>query len=166
MELFNSLGIDVGYVVIGIVALGLFELILIIVLFAKNSRLNKKYNTFMTGAEGSSLEKIVLQKFERLEQIEIEEIKIQNSIAKIENTLLGTYQKIGIVKYDAFKELGGQLSFALALLDKENNGFLLNAMHSTREGCYTYVKEIIHGEASVILSEEEKEALDKAINSK
>lgn len=60
--------------------------------------------------------------------------------------------------------MGGKLSFALALLDNRNNGFLINAMHS-REGCYTYVKEIINGESYINLGEEEKKALNKAINS-
>ena len=59
--------------------------------------------------------------------------------------------------------MGGKLSFALALLNKENTGFVINAMHS-REGCYTYIKEIIRGESYILLGEEEKEAVDKAIN--
>ena len=58
--------------------------------------------------------------------------------------------------------MGGKLSFAVALLDKNNNGWIMNAMHS-REGCYTYIKEIIKGESYVELAEEEAEALDKAI---
>ena len=73
-----------------------------------------------------------------------------------------SYQKVGIVKYDAFNEMGGKLSFALAMLDNNNTGWILNAMHS-REGCYTYVKEIVKGESYVELAEEEAEALDKAI---
>ena len=73
-------------------------------------------------------------------------------------------QKCGIVKYDAFNEMGGKLSFALALLDSDNTGWIMNAMHS-REGCYTYVKEILKGESYVELSEEEAEALDRAIYS-
>ena len=67
---------------------------------------------------------------------------------------------IGLVKYDAFNEMGGKLSFSLALLNETNNGFVMNAVHS-REGCYTYVKEIIDGNAIIMLSEEEKEALDQ-----
>ena len=47
-----------------------------------------------------------------------------------------TYQKMGLIKYDAFNEMGGKLSFSLAMLDVRNNGFIINAMH-TREGCYT-----------------------------
>ena len=72
------------------------------------------------------------------------------------------FRKTGIVKYDAFNEMGGKLSFAVAILDSNNNGWILNAMHS-REGCYTYIKEIIKGESYIELAEEEAEALDKAI---
>ena len=68
-----------------------------------------------------------------------------------------------MVKYDAFQEMGGKLSFSLALLNKANDGFIINAMHS-REGCYTYIKEIIDGNSVIALAEEEKEALDMAIN--
>ena len=64
---------------------------------------------------------------------------------------------------DAFKEMGGKLSFSLCLLDDENNGFILTSMH-TREGCYTYVKEIIKGESFVVLAAEERRALEEAKN--
>ena len=66
--------------------------------------------------------------------------------------------------YDAFKEMGGNLSFALCLLDDNNNGFILNTMHG-RESSYTYIKEIENGTAYSTLGEEEKQALQKAISS-
>ena len=69
------------------------------------------------------------------------------------------------MKYDAFSEVGGKLSFVLALLDKNNDGFILNSVHSSREGCYTYLKEIIKGESFFELSKEKKQALNRAINS-
>ncbi|MNO05896.1 hypothetical protein D3C81_2274570 [compost metagenome] len=62
--------------------------------------------------------------------------------------------------------MGGKLSFALSILNEENDGFILNSMHSTREGCYTYVKEIIKGESYVVLSTEEKLALEEAKKSR
>ena len=74
-----------------------------------------------------------------------------------------TYQKVGIVKYDAFKEIGGTLSFVLTLLTKDNDGFIMNSMHSNSEGCYTYIKEVIKGESYIELSEEERDCLEKAI---
>ena len=85
-------------------------------------------------------------------------------IRKIKEVQNLTLNKVAIVKYDAFKEMGGKLSFALAMLDKENNGFVMNAIHSS-DGCYTYVKEIVKGESYVVLGEEEKEALRQAVNS-
>ena len=72
------------------------------------------------------------------------------------------YQKVGIVKYDAFHEMGGNLSFALTMLDENDNGWIFNAMHS-REGCYTYIKEVVKGESYIELSEEERQCLEKAI---
>ena len=75
-----------------------------------------------------------------------------------------TYQKMGLIKYDAFHEMGGKLSFSLAMLDVRNNGFIINAMH-TREGCYTYIKEIVDGNSIIVLSEEEQEALKRAMES-
>ena len=58
--------------------------------------------------------------------------------------------------------MGGQLSFSLALLDENDNGFILNSVHST-EGCYSYTKEVKNGQCSISLGEEEKQALDMAM---
>ena len=76
--------------------------------------------------------------------------------------MLSNYQKVGILKYDAFQEMGGKLSFAITLLDGNNSGYIINSMHS-REGCYTYIKEIVEGNSIIVLAEEEKEALNMAI---
>ena len=74
-----------------------------------------------------------------------------------------TYQKMGLVKYDAFHQMGGKLSFSLALLNENNDGFIINSVHST-EGCYSYTKEIEAGICSITLGKEESEALAQAIN--
>ena len=116
----------------------------------------------MKGKDGKTLEESFREHFSEIEAI----LKItkQNrlDIREINKRMEGYYQKFGIVKYDAFNEMGGKLSFAIAILDGNNSGWILNAMHS-REGCYTYVKEILKGESFVELAEEEAEALDKAI---
>lgn len=163
----NILGIDIGHDVLIYIVLGLaiFSLILFIfsmVALAKIRKLNKKYNAFMAGADGKTLESQFATKFAEVDQLKLENKKVIKRIEKITENLLITYQKIGIVKYDAFKEMGGKLSFAMALLNDNNDGFIINSMHSSREGCYTYVKEIIKGEAFVVLAEEEKLALEEA----
>ena len=70
---------------------------------------------------------------------------------------------MGLIKYDAFHEMGGKLSFALAMLDGNNTGFVINSMHS-REGCYTYIKEIIDGKSYIPLGAEEQKALNQAMD--
>lgn len=117
---------------------------------------------FMEGKNGENLEKGFFEKFRRLEEVETIARKNESDISVIKKKLQKNYQKVGIVKYDAFQETGGNLSFALTMLDDQNNGWILNAMH-TREGCYTYIKEIVRGESYVELGEEEEESLERAI---
>lgn len=162
MQLFNEFGIDLGYVVIGMAGVMLIMFIMLIVTMAKNSSLKKKYKIFMDGENGKNLEKAILDKFAAIDSLEENVDEIYKNIKAINSQLVTAYQKIGLVKYDAFKEIGGKLSFVLVLLTAENNGFILNSMHSTKEGCYTYAKEVVNGEAFVILSEEEQQALDEA----
>ena len=163
-KILAKLGIDPAFIV-------LFMLILIVVLFVlyvnvslKYDRLKNSYASFMRGKDGKNLEESILTKFSELDGIA--KIIKQNraDVKEMYRRTEHCIQKCGIVKYDAFNEMGGKLSFALALLDSDNTGWIMNAMHS-REGCYTYVKEILKGESYVELSEEEAEALDRAIYS-
>lgn len=165
MNLFDTIGIDGSFVVIGLAAFSVLLLILILVLFHKNSRLTKRYEKFMQGEEAVSLEKAFGKKFGQVDALIEKTKQIDSRLEKIDETLLYAYQKVGVVRYDAF-QMGGKLSFALAMLNEKNDGFIINSMHSTGEGCYTYVKEIIKGESFVILAEEEKEALEIALNSR
>lgn len=162
MKLFEQYNIDIGYVVMGMAGVILIMLILLIVTMAKNASMRKKYKIFMNGENGKNMEKAILEKFAAIDFLEENVDRIYKQIKAISDQLTTAYQKIGLVKYDAFKEIGGKLSFVLVLLTEDNNGFILNSMHSTKEGCYTYAKEVVNGEAFVILSEEEQQALEEA----
>lgn len=153
------------YILLGLAAAVLLLLVYIIILSVKHAKLNKKYKKFMTGASGENLESQVIARFADIDNLKEDTKKINDELAKVKENLMITYQKVGVVKYDAFREMGGKLSFVLALLDKNNNGVLLNSVHSSREGCYTYLKEIIKGESFLELSEDERKALDQALNS-
>lgn len=156
----------IDFIVIGFAAILLIMFVCLIILFVKSSKLKKRYKKFMDGADGKSLEVQFENKFNQLKELKDQSSVQAEQIKKIFENLAITYQKIGIVKYDAFQEMGGKLSFTLAILNDENDGFVLNSMHSTREGCYTYVKEIIKGESFVVLSSEEKLALEEAKKTK
>lgn len=162
MLLSNYINDYLDYILIGMTAIILIMLICLIALFIKSHNLKKRYRKFMDGADGKSLESQFVSKFNQLDDLRKESKEHEQQIKKVFDNLLITYQKIGIVKYDAFQEMGGKLSFVLAILNDENDGLLLNSMHSTREGCYTYIKEIIKGESFVVLSNEEKLALEEA----
>jgi len=166
MELFDRLGIDGSYIVLGVTVALLLIFIIQIIILVKQSKLKKKYNTFMEGSDGKTLESTILNRFREVDKLKEDTKSMKDSIHRITENLLNAYQKCSIVKYDAFKEMGGKLSFSLCLLDDNNNGFIITSMHSSREGCYTYVKEVIKGESFVLLSEEEKQVLSEAKNKK
>jgi len=162
-EIFNYIGIDMGWVLIGMIAVCLLLLILIIVLFVKNHNLKKKYQSFMAGEDGRSLEKVITERFKEIDDL-TSHIKIVDSrLNKIDGILLHTYKKMALHKYDAFQEMGGGLSFVLVMLTASNDGFIINVMHSTREGCYIYAKNVEKGKCDIELSQEEKSTLEEAM---
>ena len=163
-SIFDAIGIDPGIIIIFVLGVLLIGLIYMIKISMKMSRFMKKYKMFMRGMDGASLERAFAARFNQMDILEENSRNHMEEIRKIKEVQNITLNKVAIVKYDAFKEMGGKLSFALAMLDKENNGFVMNAIHSS-DGCYTYVKEIVKGESYVVLGEEEKEALRQAVNS-
>lgn len=127
----------------------------------KLKKLTRKYEQFMKGKDGASLEKTILSRFEQVDSLWDQTRKNEKTLHAVQKNLLKTYQKQGLLRYDAYDGMGGLLSFVLVMLDKQDNGYIINAVHN-REGCYTYMKEIIAGEATMELSEEELKALEQA----
>lgn len=148
--------------VISLAVLCAVTITLLIITLCKLKKLRRRVDTLTRGKDTESMEDIILNFFERIEDLENEEKNTKNDIKDIKNNLKVTYQKTGLVKYDAFREMSGALSYSLALLDKENNGVLISSMYS-REGCYSYAKDIVNGESKLNLSEEEAEALKQAV---
>ncbi len=155
-------GISTDYVVLGLAALVLIMMILLIVFIVQMSKLKKRYKIFMQGSNAKSLEDTLLYRLEQVDELIEANASNERNIDAIFKNMKSCFQKIGLVKYDAFNEMGGKLSFSLCLLDEKNSGFIINAMHS-REGCYTYVKEIIDGNSIIQLAEEEEQALEQAL---
>ena len=152
----------IGYLVIVLLILQVIFIGIVINLQMKYKHMQEKYQIFMRGKDGRSLERGFLEQFKTVEKLE--RIAKQNTrdIDMICKKMRSHYQKVGIVRYDAFQEMGGDLSFVLTMLDENNSGWILNAIHS-REGCYTYIKEIIKGECDMELGREERESLKKAM---
>lgn len=161
--IFDSLGIDPGVIIIILLLLVIILLVNVISSSTRLSRLERKYKMFMKGSDAQSLEKVFVRKFAQIDRLYEAKEDHEHDINFIKKNFNMIFSKYGVEKYDAFDDVGGKLSFALALLDKENSGLILNAVHS-RDNCFLYLKEIVKGESYVMLSQEEVEALRKAVN--
>ena len=136
-----------------LIAFDAIMLILVLFLLSKYTKVKRSYDFFMRGKDAESMEDMI---FDLEDQINKEAIRVLNKNQR------ASYQKVGIVRYNAFKDMGGKMSFALALLDYTNSGFILNTVHS-REGCYLYIKTVDCGQTEVLLGAEEKDALERAL---
>ena len=152
----------VFYITIALSVVCIILAVILIITLCKLKTLRRRVDALTRGKDAESLEDIMVNFFERIESLEEGEEITRAALKAIKDNLRITYQKTGLVKYDAFREMSGALSYSLALLDKENNGILISSMYS-REGCYTYAKEIENGESKINLSEEEAEALKQAV---
>ena len=161
-KILEAVGIDPGILITAMFMLIVILFLMVIHASMKYSRLKNSYNSFMRGKDARSLEESILDKFEELDELMTLTMKNRADIRKINEEMLSKFQKVGILKYDVFHEMGGKLSFALTLLDGNDSGYIINSMHS-REGCYNYIKEIVKGESYIELSEEEAESLERAI---
>ena len=162
-ELFTAMGIDIGLVTITLLVLVIVLLVIVIRLQMRQARLEKRYNFFMRGSDGKSLEKQFQRQFNQIDRINEVNVDVINEIKRMNQSMDLLFSKYGVEKYDAFEDVGGKISFVVALLDQENTGIILNAVHS-RDNCFLYLKEIFKGESYVMLSTEEVEALRKAVN--
>ena len=159
--IYQATAIDPAYLIFVLAFLVVVLLILVIIALCKLKKLYRKYDRFMRGKDAESLEDTLLSFLAKTEEVDkMNQILREDIIALRKNQRI-TYQKMGMVKYNAFREMSGDLSYAMVLLDQQNNGFVLNSVYA-KEGGYSYIKEIINGESKIILSEEEQKALEKA----
>lgn len=162
----NNIGlgnIDIGFILLGLLLFSMILLIMVIVAFVQIGKFKKKYTKFMLGKDGSNLENDIMTLYEDNKYMKLSIDKNREDIKELFKKHETAFQKVGLVKYDAFTEMGGKLSFALALLDEKNNGFIINSVHSS-EGCYSYTKRVKDADSQIALSNEEKVAVERAVN--
>lgn len=160
---FDKIGIDLGILVVMLMILVLILIVIILNMSLGLHRMNRRYTMFMKGADGQSLERQFAQKLKEVDRLSAANEDIVLKMRALQKNSGKTLTKYGIVKYDAFDDVGGKLSFALAMLDEKNTGFILNAIHS-RDNCFFYIKEIVNGESYILLSSEEMDALRHAVH--
>lgn len=155
-------GMDLFFLWLIPVVFSVILLVLVILLWRRLSEFSRKYEKFMRGKDAQTLEDDIFKLFDENDQLRQELTEHRRDIRRIYGTLSHSFMKLGLVKYDAFSQMGGKMSYVLALLDENNNGFLMNTVHST-ENCYSYVKPVSGGQVNVDLGEEEQKALQEAL---
>lgn len=162
-EIMEFLRTDTFLMILAIV--GLILIIGFFVLIIKLSNIQKKYKMFLKKlGNGKDIYEDLDNYMYRVERVEKQNAEILAGMKTLEEDLTKCIQKVGIVRYNAFRDTGSDLSFALALLDDKNNGVVLNGIYS-REMSNIYAKPVQNGVSSYTVSEEEKQAIEKAINS-
>lgn len=146
-------------------ALSIILLILYIISIIKFNKLNKRYNKFIKKmSKGENFEETLKVYMKKVNDVSNRNEEIVKYCQKLDNNISKCIKKVGIVRYNAFKDTGSDLSFTLALLNEENTGVVLNGIYS-REMSNIYAKPITEGKSNYTISEQEQAAISKAINS-
>ena len=147
-----------------IINICLFITVLALIIYVYN--INKKYINFMKKiGHGNNIDEMLKVYLQEVAEIKKDNNEIKAYYTKLDNDISASIQKVGLVRYNAFQNVGSDLSFAVALLDRQNNGVVLNGLYGS-ESSNIYAKPIKNGQSAYQLSEEEKEALEIASQEK
>lgn len=144
-------------IMVGILTIGFISILY------SNIKLKNKYNKFMKKiGNGKNIEEDLENYMYRVERVEKQNAEIISYCKNLDDEVAKCIQKVGMVRYSAFKDTGSDLSFAVAMLDENNDGVVFNGIYS-REMSNIYAKPVKNGVSEYTLSEEEKEAIRRAI---
>ncbi len=152
-----------------LIIIGVINVMLLLLYFINNiklSKLRKNYSNFMSKlGKGDNIYEMLKEYIKKVESIDSENREIEKYCQKLDNNVDQCIKKIGLVRYNAYKDTGSNLSFALALLNEKNTGIVLNGIYS-RDSSNIYCKTVENGNSTYALSKEEAEAISQAINKK
>lgn len=133
------------------------------VAIGRENKLRARMARLMRGDDGKSVEHLLADGLDDIQEIREMQQANRNSLNDLYAQQNKCLQKVGFVQYNAYEENGGNLSFAVTLLDKNDNGFILNIMHAT-SGSFTFAREVKNGTCKGDISEEEQISLERALN--
>ena len=116
----NSWPIDPAIVILSLGIITVLLLIMTVICVVQTNKLYRKYDRFMRGSDAESLEDIIAEQIEEIKELKVQDRFNKDTMKTLTRNVKSSYQKFGMVKYNAFKGMGGNLSFAIALLDMNN----------------------------------------------
>jgi len=153
---------NLQYVLLGMTVTILLALIIFISINIKLAKMNKRYSKMMRGMEGANIEQLLLAHIDEVKQAVHKVDSLSRDCQRLESISKECIQKVGIIRFNAFEDVGSDLSFAIALLNYQDNGVVVSSIYGRSE-CHTYAKPINSGNSSYFLTDEEKQALAQAI---
>lgn len=149
-------------IIMGLIVAFLVVLIFYLIEQFRIGRITEKYNALVKDVEGVNLEDLILEAMKELEEAKADTEKLERKYYELNSKLSYAIQKVGVVRYNAFADMGSELSFSLAFLDDNLNGIVITSIYG-REHTTSYGKPIVKGESKYPLSVEEMQAIDRAI---
>ena len=122
------------------------------------NKIKKRTRSFFASSEAKDLEEIIYKQIKKTNETACEVKKIIEDNKKIKNNLSECIQKVGVVRFNPFNDVGGNQSFVIALLDNSLNGVIIQSLYS-RDGVRVYSKEIKKGKSEYAIGKEEEEAI-------
>ncbi len=163
MSFFNIIQENIHFFVLGFIIFSILLFILAVIAIIKVSKVKKRVNLFMGNNNSADFEDMLKDYLQQSKAIDDKQNRILDGINSLQNQIKFCIQKVSIIRYNPFDDVGGDLCYAIAILDQNNDGFVLNSVYS-RDGCYTYAKPIERGICSKYkLSSEEQQAVSRAI---
>jgi hypothetical protein len=153
-----------------IVILIMIGLIIILILMqilnkVEINRIEKRYKKLMKGSVGKNLEEMIFEYNSKVDKSLASAKHIEDMYLDVDNRLRKCIQKISVIRYRAFDDVGSDLSYSIAILDDYNNGLVITGIYGRSEST-SFTKPIENGISKYDLSEEEKLAIRNAINNK
>lgn len=150
-------------IVIGLLIITILLFVIILMLMSSVNKLEKKYRKMMRGVNNKNLEEFINSKVDDIESALINSEKSLEDCEKVRQEVKGCVNKVAIMRYKAFEDVGSDLSFSIAILDDYNDGVLITGIYA-RNDSTTYAKPVDKGISRYDLSEEEIHVLNEAIN--
>lgn len=153
------------YITLALLALVVILVFIVIIVLASLNKIEKKYRRLMRGTNNKNLEELLISHLDRIDEVKSTSEEVKVICEEMTKTTINCLQKVAIIRYKAFEDIGSDLSYSIAMLDGNNNGILLTSIYGRNEST-TYAKPIDKGISRYDLSEEEQKVLHQAINTK
>ncbi|ADL08978.1 DUF4446 family protein [Thermosediminibacter oceani] len=153
------------WVLLLLTVISLLSLFFFVVINARLSSISKKYTAIMRGVNGKNLEALLMEYMDSVASAKSDFSELKDRIEALEKESLNAIKKVHIKRYNAFEDMGGNLSFSISLLNGHNSGVLITSIYGRDEN-RVYLKPVVNGSSTYPLSPEEKEVLEEAISGK